>query len=319
MKKNLLLTSMLIAIFSFAVNAQTLFDFESLTIPSTGYWNGSDESGSFGNNEISFLNDYNSMYQSWSGFSFAYDTITSDMQYAAYATSESGNIFGIGYVPSDWESGTYDNIPIVCKFTSPVDIESVDIANNKRTAEVIIAGDPNWGEPEFTDGDYFKIIIEGFYNGLSQGLVSFFLADYTAGNTFVADTWNTVNLSSLGIIDSLKFNLYSTHTGTYGMNTPAYFCIDNIAYDYPAYTDYISKNSITAYPNPVNDVINISNIENSKIIVFDISGKNLYVKSNCNKIEKINFSNFTPGIYFLTIKNRNYTITKKIIKQSIPS
>jgi len=315
MKKNLLLTSVLIAIFSFALNAQTPFDFESLTIPPSGYWNGSDESGEFGNNEIIFFNDYNSDWSSWTGFSFAYDTITSDTQYAAYAESVLGHIFGIGYVPSDWESGTYDNIPITCKFTNAVQIQSVDIANDKKTADVIINGDAAFGEPAFSDEDYFKIMIEGFYNGESQGIVSFFLADYTAGNSYVSDTWNTVNLNSFGMTDSLKFNLYSTHTGAYGMNTPAYFCLDNIKYSYPASIKNNLSNSISIFPNPATDIVTVINILNANIQVYDISGKFIFSKTNCNKTENFNLDNLNSGIYFIKIQSEDEIITKKFIKQ----
>jgi len=315
MKKNLLLASMLIAFFSFALNAQTPFDFESLTVPASGYWNGSDENGEFGNNEIVFSNNYNSDWGSWSGFSFAYDTVTSDTQYAAYAESLDGHVFGIGYVPSDWESGTYNNIPITCKFTNAVQIQSIDIANSKKTADIIINGDAGLGDPAFSDGDYFKIMIEGFYNGESQGIVSFFLADYTAGNTYVSDTWNTVNLSSFGITDSLKFNLYSTHTGAYGMNTPAYFCLDNIKYSYPASIENSLSNSISIFPNPATDVVIITNVLNTNILIYDISGKIIFSKNNCNKTEKFNFNNFNSGIYLIKIQSKDGIITKKIIKQ----
>ncbi len=315
MKKNLFLTSVLIAFFSFALNAQTSFDFESLAIPETGYWNGSDQSELFGDNEISFYNNYNSDWGSWSGFSFAYDTITSDSQYAAFANSEEGHLFGIGYVPSDWQSGTYDNIPIVCKFTKTIEIRSVDITNSQKTADVIINGDSDFGDPAFSEGDYFKILIESFYNGESSGVVSFFLADYTAGNYYVTDTWNTVNLSSLGLSDSLKFNLVSTHTGSYGMNTPAYFCIDNVKYNYPASVNNLSDTEISVYPNPTENNINVSNISNSNIQISDISGKIVFRKSYCNETENINLSNLKSGIYFITIENNNNIITEKFIKQ----
>ncbi len=315
MKKNLFLTSVLFAIFSFALNAQTPFDFESLEIPSAGYWNGSDASGEFGNNELTFPNNYNSDYESWTGFSFAYDTITSDAQYAAHAESVNGHVFGIGFIPSDWQSGTYDNIPVTCKFTSAVIVQSVDITNNEKTAEVIINGDTNWGEPAFSDGDWFKIIIEGFYNGESKGRVSFFLADYTAGNSYVTDTWNTVNLSSFGITDSLQFNLASTHTGNYGMNTPAYFCFDNLTYSYPAGISENYLNSISIYPNPATDVVTVTNILKANITVYDISGKSILSKNNCKETEIIDLNRIDSGIYFIKIQSGSEITTKKIIKQ----
>ena len=42
--------------------------FESLSIPSAGYWNGSDATGSFTSSGMKFDNQYNAAWQSWSGF-----------------------------------------------------------------------------------------------------------------------------------------------------------------------------------------------------------------------------------------------------------
>jgi hypothetical protein len=313
MKKKLFLTAVLIALLTNAFNAQTNFNFESLIIPlSTGYWNGSDESGSFGNTEITFPNDFNTEYQSWSGFSFAYDTITSDKQYSAHTVSTSGHVFGIGFVPSDWQGGTYDNIPIVCKFTHPVQITSVDITNSEYAADVILNGS-SFGEPAFSSGDYFKLIINAYHNNQNVGNINFFLADYTNGNSIVIDTWEEINLSSFGTVDSISFNLESTHNGDYGMNTPAYFCLDNLTYTNTLSTENNIKKSFSLYPNPAKDIVTIETNENSSISVFDLSGKKVFEKTNCSGFEQINISNLISGIYSVQITNIDEVFTKKLI------
>ena len=40
--------------------------------------------------------------------------------------------------------------------------------------------------------------------------------------------WTYVDLSSLGKVDQLAFRMTGSRTGDWGLNTPAYFCIDNI-------------------------------------------------------------------------------------------
>jgi len=314
MKKNLLLTTVLVAFLITSGNTQGVFDFEELTVPTeTGYWNGSNLSGSFGNYQIMFNNNYNSDYASWSGFSYAWDTITVDNQYINSAVeANSGNIFGIGYVPSDWESGTYDNIPIVCSFGVPTVASSIFVANSEYAADAIING--IWGIPGFTDGDYFKIIIEGKNSGESKGFVEYYLADYRDGANFVLASWEEINLSSFGVIDTLKFNLESSDTGDYGMNTPAYFCIDDLAYTLYNSVEEINT-KLNVYPNPATDFITINNSSNSKIEIIDISGKIVLSNVNCNKHTQINISEIKSGIYFIKIYEENNISALKFIKQ----
>ena len=50
---------------------------------------------------------------------------------------------------------------------------------------------------------------------------------YLAQNGEYVVGWTYVDLSELGEIDGLTFEMSSSDTGTYGMNTPAYFAMDN--------------------------------------------------------------------------------------------
>jgi hypothetical protein len=83
----------------------------------------------------------------------------------------------------------------------------------------------------FTDGDYFKLIIEGIdKSGTTTGTVEFYLADFrTPASPGIIAEWTRVDLSPLGRVATLKFDLQSRDVGDYGMNTPAYFCFDNLA------------------------------------------------------------------------------------------
>jgi len=81
----------------------------------------------------------------------------------------------------------------------------------------------------FTTGDYFKLTIKGYRNGTLTDTVQYFLADYRSGITpYVITSWKWVNLSKLGTVDSVAFELFTTDSGQYGPNTPMYFCMDEI-------------------------------------------------------------------------------------------
>ncbi len=77
--------------------------------------------------------------------------------------------------------------------------------------------------------------------------------------------------------------------------------------------------NISIYPNPTTEFINIriesSKTESLQYILTDISGKILQCKKAENNIEQIDFSTFTSGIYFLTVKQENQIINSfKIMK-----
>jgi hypothetical protein len=86
-------------------------------------------------------------------------------------------------------------------------------------------------------------------------VVEFYLADYRFADNrddYILDTWQYVDLTSLGMIKSLEFTLSSSDIGEWGMNTPAYFAIDTLVsqsvYDRP-YTNA----GINGYIDPGND------------------------------------------------------------------
>lgn len=74
--------------------------------------------------------------------------------------------------------------------------------------------------------------------------------------------------------------------------------------------ELISKYSI--FPNPVNNVLNISsNIEVNEIKVYSLLGK--LIKSNFNS-NSINLNDLTNGIYIVKFKSPNNSFTEKFIK-----
>lgn len=71
---------------------------------------------------------------------------------------------------------------------------------------------------------------------------------------------------------------------------------------------------LSVYPNPSSDHITIQNkTENTyKVHLIDFSGRYLHTSTLTQKAV-INTSNFTSGVYFLKLLNKNQTLIKKII------
>lgn len=85
------------------------------------------------------------------------------------------------------------------------------------------------------DDDWFMLTITGKNaEGGITGSVDFYLADFQFGNNaedYIVDSWTEVDLTPLGDnIRSVEFALDSSDFGTFGVNTPKYFAIDNISF-----------------------------------------------------------------------------------------
>jgi PKD repeat protein len=208
-------------------------DFESLSLTGLGYWNGSDGSGSFTSGLLSFENSFNVSWGSWSGFVYSNlnDTVTSGYvnQYSVYDASNQENKFAVYYYGMG-EKATFSN-------NEAITILSMKICNSTYAALSMLNGDSyakKFGGTSGTDSDYLKVTINGLdKNNNVVGSVDFYLADYrsaTSSEDYVVDHWTEVDLSSLGAIYKLSFSMESTDTGTWGINTPTYFCIDDIKY-----------------------------------------------------------------------------------------
>lgn len=206
--------------------------FEDLTLSSSGYWNGSDNSGGFTSGNIFFVNHYSTLYNTWSGFAYTniIDTVVKDFtnQYSCIAKGGAAGSekYGVFYF-----SGVADTMV----FTTPEKITEIYFCNTVYAYHTIKNGNQfskKFGGVSGNDQDWFKITITAIdAAGAEIGKGDLYLADYRfADNSqdYIANIWSGVDLSVFGFVKALKFELSSSDTGQFGMNTPAYVCIDNI-------------------------------------------------------------------------------------------
>ena len=71
-------------------------------------------------------------------------------------------------------------------------------------------------------------------------------------------------------------------------------------------------NSIMVYPNPTKNILNINSSLEITYSLYDFTGKVLI--SNSSESE-INLTNYSNGVYFLTIDYNGIKFNKKIIKK----
>lgn len=84
---------------------------------------------------------------------------------------------------------------------------------------------------KFGQGDWYLLTVKGVKADDTEESIDFYLADLRSDNAdehYILDTWQWIDLSSFGKVTALKFELSSSDTGNWGMNTPGYFCIDDL-------------------------------------------------------------------------------------------
>ncbi|MCS6935348.1 MAG: DUF4465 domain-containing protein [Chitinophagales bacterium] len=216
------------------LSSQTTATFENLNLPLDTFWNGSDMSGGFSSGNAYFRNDYNQQWSSWSGFSYSTmrDTLT-----AGYLNQYSA-ITGKGYNNSNTYAvaNAYGPVRVVLTGNAAGKLVSGFYVTNSTYAYLSMRdGDAfakKFGGNTGNDPDWFKLTVNGYKNGsLKPQKVDFYLADFRSSNNsedYILKGWQWVNLITLGEVDSLEFTLTSSDTGAFGMNTPAYFCMDNL-------------------------------------------------------------------------------------------
>ena len=114
-------------------------------------------------------------------------------------------------------------------------IQGMYVTNNTYATSSMKTGDQfakKFGGKSGNDPDYFKLTVKGYNkNDAETGSVDFYLADFRPENNikdYILENWRWVDLSSLGTVAKIKFRLTSSDAGAYGMNTPSYFCADNV-------------------------------------------------------------------------------------------
>ena len=71
--------------------------------------------------------------------------------------------------------------------------------------------------------------------------------------------------------------------------------------------------TIQVFPNPTSDILNIANVENANIEVYNLLGQVMTVKTNISNTETVDVSGYATGAYFVKISDGTLTTTKKFV------
>lgn len=272
-----------------------------------------------------FENKYSSA--SWGNYSEAWSysnisdntTAGSGNQYSAitgtgrtsdqYAICKTGNFVDNRLFSTDGEAFTSKGAFFTNTTYAALSIENGDAFATQFGDESNSAGGEDW----------FLLTVYGLNADSTRNgdSVNFYLADYRFADDsqdYIIEEWTWVDLTSLENIYGLDFELSSSDVSQWGMNTPSYFAMDKFDIDMTSVYE-IETETISAYPNPTNGLININATENSTIKIFDINGKLVFSEIASNNTTLINMTHFENGVYILSVENNGIAKNKKIVKK----
>ena len=215
--------------------------FEEITLPGSGYLKASSPAGGFNFQGTTFRNNYNSTYDSWSGFAISNQTDTTTAgwgnQYRAYTGGGQGGStnYAVGFYAT-YEDSTH------ITFAGSTNLAGMGASFSNTTYAAISMRDGDAFAKKFggitgNDTDWLKLTIEGYEAGILKSAVELYLADFRFSDNsqdFILNTWAYVDFSPLGTVDQLRFSMSSSDNGAFGMNTPAFFAMDTIAVPEPS-------------------------------------------------------------------------------------
>ncbi|HCQ29415.1 MAG TPA: hypothetical protein DIU39_03950 [Flavobacteriales bacterium] len=322
----------LLAISGNTINAQAVTDFENFNFPNPNdsIWDGSDMSGNpvgtkfisqFTLGDAIFENVFDTAYgANWGywgagwAFSISTDTITPNFKPAAFTTRTGGGVNGSSVFAIAQQKS-------IVKLTGAAlnnPVRGVYVTNTNYDWRSMKYGDMFAKKFTNADKDWFKLTFKGYKNGQLTDSVAFMLADYTHQDStldYIVTDWTYVDLTPLGLVDSIQFVFTSSDVGQYGINTPTYVAVDNFN-DYPASVDKLtSEFMLNIYPVPANNNLFISSNVNANYKITDLTGKVIKAGNILDTFNSININNLANGVYLITVtdKETNVSTTKKFV------
>ena len=153
----------------------------------------------------------------WSGFAISGRTETG---YASLTPDQYNNVTGTAHGGS--------NFCVITTYGETIKLPDVKVkgfwyTNSSYAVNSILNGD-DYSGPAFDATDWLKCTVTGKTADGAEASVDI---DLAKEGSYV-NTWQYADLSSLGKVVELSFAFSGSRTGDYGLNTPAYICIDDV-------------------------------------------------------------------------------------------
>ncbi len=317
---NKIFYTILLLLATMKLHAQSKVDFENFNLSKGQTLNGSDLKGGFNSGNVFLWNVYNTEFKYWAGWSIstATDTLNGSFTNEFSAASGNGADASLTYAVS---YGEQNKLALNGKSLGKP-VKSISINNTTYAALSMKNGDSfakKFGGLSGNDKDYFLLTIKAWHSGaLSKDSVDFYLADYRFNDNskdYIVKSWKSIDLTSLGNVDSLQFKLKSSDVGNFGINTPTYFCIDNVTLSDPLSAYDVDLSIRQFYPNPTSNSLMIQLVDASltqQYVIFDTNGHRLLSGQISNS--SIDVNTLVSGTYILQIQSGSKKIQRLFSK-----
>ena len=171
-------------------------------------------------------------YATWWNFGYAnhnetkFESLDDQWNNVVGRGYDGSTTYGVAYVNTGYFGPCYVNL-----LTEPAVVPGFYITNSSYAYNSMTGGDSF--AKKFDKGDWFKLTITGYdADDKVTGTKDYYLADLRDEATaYIINDWRYVDLTSLGKVAKIGFEMSSTDNSSWGMNTPAYFCFDNFGAD----------------------------------------------------------------------------------------
>ncbi len=286
---------------------QVVAGFENFNLLPGQHLNDASPNRGFQSGSIELPNLYNDDFDYWSGFSISADTNTTTPGF----TNQYSSIAGKGAVGTSAYAVGYIFDPIVIRLTGKAvgkPMIGMYITNSTYAYLSMREGDAfakKFGGESGKDPDFLLLTIKKYSGGaIADDSINFYLADYRSPNAakdYIVSDWKYIDLTNLGEVDSLVLRLTSSDVGIFGMNTPAYVCIDEVSTDnlLSAYSLNKDSETLSISPNPVSETLYLDLPAKGVCTIHDIQGRTLWSQTLEAGQHQIPVADFPKGVYFI--------------------
>ncbi|WP_290540722.1 DUF4465 domain-containing protein [Alistipes sp.] len=193
------------------------------------YWNGGIAVSNW-NIRSNVDNHSDDWWYSFQNQCSVYNTASADNTNAN--AGHSGSNFGVVYGYTDTYSGFIACAQMALANSEERRFDQMYVCNSSYAYGVIVQGN------SFTQGSlsskngWFKLVVRGYKAGAASPVAEdeIYLADYRNGRNVCLTEWTLFNLTNIRKqpVNRIEFDFEGSDAEAYGLNTPAYVCIDDV-------------------------------------------------------------------------------------------
>lgn len=299
-----------------AFSQENISTFEEIQLDSASYYNGSDLNSEYESGIARFKISYDT---SWGGF-WAGGTAVSNI--TDNTTEGFTNLYSAITGKGHNNSNNYGVSQPGARTIFKGQYKGFWVTNSTYAYYSMLKGDgfaKKFGGTSGDDPDFFELIIKR-YQLDAIDTISFMLADFRFDDNskdYIVKDWTYIDFDGV-VGDSIEFQLNSSDIGDFGMNTPAFFCIDDLEVSHIISTNDPYQASINVFPNPATRFLNMRAVNRDvtikNVVLTDATGKTILNKEVNNTESYLPLDGIANGSYFLRLTT---TENKSIVKQVV--